>query len=93
MSKGCSPYVPVYRLFDCSVFVYSFGYFDDAASDNIQEVISLGSGLMYNDAVVCGGRMDFNMFVRYLYERRKSLDSKSEIIFLVTLMFWEYRYT
>ena len=41
-----------------SGFGDSFGCVEDAASDNTQEIISLGGSLMWNDAAVCGGRME-----------------------------------
>ena len=76
-----------------SGFGDSFGSVDDAASDNIQEVISLGRGLMCNDAVICGGRMDLKIVVRDLSERWVSLDTEPAMILLVTLISWEYRDT
>ena len=48
---------------------------------------------MWNDAAVCGGRMDLKMLVRDLSERWKSLEREYEIIFLVTLMLWKYKDT
>ena len=41
----------------CISFGDSLGLVDDAASENIQEKISLGGSLMWNDSAVCGGRM------------------------------------
>ena len=38
-------------------------------SDNIYEVIFWGSGLIWNDAAVCGGRMDLVVVVRDFSER------------------------
>ena len=69
-----------------SSFEYLFGHVDDAASENIREVISMGSGLMWNDSDVCGGNMDLNIFVMDLSECWKSLERKSAIILLVPLM-------
>ena len=66
MCEECAPSVPVSRLIGCSGFGFSFGRVNNAASNNIQEVISLGRGLMWNDAAVCGARMYLNIFVRDL---------------------------
>ena len=66
---------------------------DDASRDNIQEVIPMGSILMCNYAALCGGRMVFNIVVRGLSRRWKSLESEYVIIFSVILMCYEYRDT
>ena len=50
--EECAPYLPVARLIGRSSFGYSLGFVEDAASDNIQEIISLGGSLMWNDAAV-----------------------------------------
>ena len=68
MCKECAPSVPVAILLGCSGFADSFGQFDDDASDNIQEIISMGSGFMWNDADIFGGRMGLKILVRDLYE-------------------------
>ena len=47
-----------------SIFGDSLGRVKDAASDNIQEIISLDGSLMWNNAAVCGGRMELKTFVR-----------------------------
>ena len=44
------PYFLVDRLHGRSGFGYSYGYVDDIDINNMHEVISLGSGLMCNDA-------------------------------------------
>ena len=75
MCEERAPFLPVSRMIGFSSFGYYFGSSVDSASNNIQEVISLGRGLMCNDSAVCGGRVDLNTFVRYLYEWCKSLDS------------------
>ena len=93
MCEECAPSVPVSRLIGRSSFGDSFGRVNDAASKNIQEVISLRRGLMWNDAAVCGGRMDLNIFVGDLSERWMSLESEPVIMFSVTLICWEYRDT
>ena len=59
--------------------------------DNVYEVITLGSGLMCNDACVCGERMNLKIIVRDISERRKYLESEYVMMFLVPLMCWEYR--
>ena len=56
---------PVARLIGRSGFGDSFGCVEDAASDNTQEIIFLGGGLVWNDAAVCGGRMELNILKRY----------------------------
>ena len=58
MCEDCEQHFPVSRLLGCSSFGYSIGHVKDAASDNTQEIISLGGSLMWNDAAVCGGRME-----------------------------------
>ena len=55
MCKESAPYFPVYRLLIRSGFGDYFGRVDNYASDNIHEEIYLGSGLICNDAAVCGG--------------------------------------
>ena len=56
--EGCAPSLPVARLHGRGDLVDSFGCFDDAASENIQEIIFLGCGFMWNYAAVCGGKME-----------------------------------
>ena len=51
------------------------------------------SGLVFNDADLCDGRMDLNIVVGYLSEWWKSLDSESAMMCLVNLISWEYRDT
>ena len=88
MCEECAPSMPVARLLGRSGFGDFFGRFDDTASDNIQEVISLGSSLTWNYSAVCVGRMSLNMFVRDLSERFKYLESKSSMMFSVSLICW-----
>ena len=64
MCKECTPYVPVARLLSHSGFGNSFGRVKDASSDNIQEIISLDCGFMWNDATFCGGRMGLEILAR-----------------------------
>ena len=53
----------------------------------------MGSGLIWNDAAVCGGRTNLNIFVTYLSEGSRSLENESMMMFLVPLICWEYRDT
>ena len=45
---------------------------------------------MLNYADVCDGRIELEVLMRDLSEMWKSLESNSNIMFSVTLMFWEY---
>ena len=61
---------------DWSQWIWRFlGCANAADRDNIQEVIYLGIGLMWNEAVVCGGRMGLDILVRYLFDKWKSTKS------------------
>ena len=63
--EECAPSVPFYRLIGRSGFGHYFGHVEDEASDNnIQEIISLGGGLMCNNDAVCGERMKLKILVR-----------------------------
>ena len=64
MCKECTPYVPVYRLLVHSGFGDYFGNVEYSAIENIQDIISMSSVLMLNDAAVCGGRMGLKILVR-----------------------------
>ena len=64
MCKECATYVPVDILLVSSGLGGSFSCVKDFARDNIQEIISLGRGLIRNDAAVCGGRMGLKILVR-----------------------------
>ena len=80
----------LYQLPDFLVTVSLENYFgcvEDSAGKNIQEMISLGNGLMWNDATVCDGMMDFKISVRYSCEMWKYLERDSAMIFLDPLMF------
>ena len=77
MCEEFSPHVPVYRLLECSGFGDSFSQVYGAASNTIHWVIFLGSSLIYNDAAVCGGRIDLKVVGRDLSERWKSLKRES----------------
>ena len=57
MCEECAPYFTVSRLLGCSGFDDSFGRVEDAASDNIQEIIILGDGFLWTDDAVYDGRM------------------------------------
>ena len=56
--EECVPSFPFSRLFGCSVFGNSLGCVDDADGANIQEILSMGGSLMWNDSTVWGGRME-----------------------------------
>ena len=64
MCEECALYIPVSRLLDHSGFGKSFGYVKDVAINNMQKIISLGGCFMWNNAVVCGGRMELKILVR-----------------------------
>ena len=57
MCEECAPYFPVTKLLGCSSFGNYLGRVEDAACDNIQEVIYMGGILMWNYATICGGIM------------------------------------
>ena len=71
--EECVPYFPVARLIGNSGFVDSSNRINGTASNNIQEAISLGSYLMWNESAACGGRIDLNIFVRDLSKMWRSL--------------------
>ena len=54
----CEISLPHNRMLGHSEFDDSFGRVDDASSEITQEIIFLGGILMWNDASVCGGRME-----------------------------------
>ena len=60
----CSPLVPVSRLLEHSGFVYSFGCAEGDSGENIHKAIYLGSGLMWNDDYVCGGKRWVKIWMR-----------------------------
>ena len=91
--KECAPSVPVSRLLGCSGFFDPFGCAEDSASNNIQEIISLDSGLIYNYSPLFGGRMGFKILVRYSCYMWKFLNSKYDVMFADPLMCWECRDT
>ena len=64
MCKEYAPYFPVSRIIGRSGSGDSFGHVKDAVGDNIQEIISLGGGLVWNDAAICGWRMGLKILVR-----------------------------
>ena len=93
MRKECAQSIQVYRLIGPSGFEYSFGCINDATRYNIQEVISLGIGLMWNYAAVCVGRMGLKILERDSSEMWKFLKSESAMMFTDPLMCWGLRYT
>ena len=58
MCEKFTPSFLVSILLGCSGFGDFLGIVEDAASDNIQEIIYLGGTLMWNDSDVCGGRIE-----------------------------------
>ena len=92
MFEECDPPTPVSRLLGRSGFGDSVGSVEAVASDDIQEITSLGGCLMWNDASVCCGRIWLKYFVSVWSDLRKSLERESAMIFSVYLMCCEYRY-
>ena len=91
MFEECSPPFPVARLLGLSGFGYAIGSVEDVASDDIQEITFLGSCLMWNNAVVCCGKIWSKIFVRVWSDLWKSLERESAMMFSVPLMCCEYR--
>ena len=91
MGEEFSPLLPVVRLLGSSGFGDAVGCVKDAAIDDIQEITSLGSYLMWNDAAVYGGRVRLKYFMRFWLDIWKSLKRDSTMIFSVTLICCEYR--
>ena len=52
MCEKCAPSFPFYRLLVHISFGHYLGHVEDDSSDNIQEIISLGGSLMWNDAAI-----------------------------------------
>ena len=90
MCEKCAPSIPVNRLIGHSGFGYSVGCIEADTSDDTQEIMSLGRCLMWNDAVVFGGRVKLNSFVRVWSYMWKSLDMESAMMFSVPLMCYDY---
>ena len=93
MCEERAPFLPVSRMIGFSSFGYYFGSSVDSASNNIQEVIYMGPGLMCNESTVYGGRMGLKIFVRDSFDNWKSLESESAMMFSVHLIIWECRDT
>ena len=87
MYDECAPSLPVSRLIYCSGLGDSFSHVNNAASDNIHEVLSMDSVLICNDTDVYGGGLDLNIFVRDLSERCNSFESEFTMMFLVPLIY------
>ena len=63
----CEEFIPSVlfsRLLGCSGFGDSSVCVEDDDSENIQEIIFMGGGLMWNDEALCGGRMELKILVR-----------------------------
>ena len=88
--EECAPSFPFSRLLDSSGFGNSSVSVEDFDSYNIQEIIFMGSGWMWNYTTVCCGRMELEILVRDWSEIWKSLESKSAMMLLFPLMFLEY---
>ena len=73
MFEEYSPPLPVARLLGRSGFGDAVGSVEAAASDDIQEITSLGSCLMCNNAAVCCGKIWLKIFVRVWSDLWKSL--------------------
>ena len=91
MFEEYSPPFPVAILIGRSGFGDAVGSVEAAASDDIQEMMFLGSCLMWNNAAVCCGKIWSKIFVRVLSDLWKSLERESAMIFSVSLMCCEYR--
>ena len=91
MFEECAPPIPVYRLICRSGFGDAVGSVEATSSDNIQEITFPGGCLMWNDAAVCGGRIQFYFFVSVWSDLWKSRERESVMMFSVTLMCCEYR--
>ena len=89
VGKKVAPLVPVSRLLGHSVFGYSLGYFENDESNNIQEIISIVSGLMWNYSAICGWRESLKICVRDSYEMWKSLERFYDTVIGVPLMCWD----
>ena len=63
MCEECAPPTPVSRLIGRSGFDDAVGCIEATASDGIQEIMSLGGCLVWNDVAVCGGRVQLIFFV------------------------------
>ena len=91
MLEECAPPIPVARLLGRSGFGNDVGYVEDDASNDIQEIISLGGCLVWKDSAVYGGRVRLKYFMRFWLDIWKSLKRDSTMIFSVTLICCEYR--
>ena len=72
VGKGAPP-IPFYRLLGRSGFSNAVGCVKAAASDDIQEIVSMGGCFMWNNEVVCGGRVRLIFFVRVWLDMCKFL--------------------
>ena len=73
--------------------MYYFGLVEDVPSSNTQEIISLGRGLMWDDATVFDERVGLKILVRDSFEMWKCLNRKSNMMFSDPLVFWDCRDT
>ena len=82
MCEEFSPSISVARLLVRSGFGDAVGCVEDAASNDIQEITSLGGCLMCNYATVCCGRVGLKFLVRVWLDMWKSLERESNMIFM-----------
>ena len=82
MFEEYPPPFPVARLLGRSGFGDAVGSVKAAASYDIQEIMILGSSLMWYDAAVCCGNIWLKMFVRVWSDLWKSLERESAMMFL-----------
>ena len=86
----CAPSIPVTRLIGRSGFVNYVGYIKATSGVDTQEITSLISCLMWNDASVCERRVWLNIFVRIWYDMWKNFERESTMILSVPLMCCDY---
>ena len=74
MCDKCAPPIPVYRMLVHSGFDDAVVCVEAAACDDIYEIMFVGGCLMWNDAVVCVGRIKLKIFVSVWSDMWKSCD-------------------
>ena len=88
-----APFVPFSRMLGFSGSIDYFSLVKDASTDNIQDVFSLGSGLMWNDTAVCGGMMGLKKYARDSFNKWNYLKSDYDTLFSASLIWWKCVYT
>ena len=71
MSEKCAQSISVTRMLGHSVFDDAVGCVAAAASDDTQEIASLGGCLMWENTNISGERVRLNIFVRILSDKWK----------------------